>query len=221
MAEYGRSVYHPGVTEPADQTAAGAGTPPVRFLVLDTHDVLRGLLRPALESNSAVAMHFVSTLAAWERTLAGAAGYDFLIIDWDACEGAGVALLHALCQQARLRDASVLVLASELTDELSALGPLYRVAAFVTKPFTVASVAAAIRNELGSRLRPDRLEVLLSRAWRLMDEGAAPKALLVYQWLDGRIAWARPLGEACIEVGDELRSAIEADQRNSDLHRLR
>jgi hypothetical protein len=45
--------------------------------------------------------------------------------------------------------------------------------------------------------------------------------LLVYQLQDGRIAWARPLGEACIEVGDELRSAIEADQRNSDRHRLR
>ena len=45
--------------------------------------------------------------------------------------------------------------------------------------------------------------------------------LLVYQLQDGRIAWARPLGEACIEVGDDLRQAIEADQRNSDRHRLR
>lgn len=45
--------------------------------------------------------------------------------------------------------------------------------------------------------------------------------LLVYQWLDGRIAWARPLGEACIDISEELRSAIAADQRNSDRHRLR
>ena len=45
--------------------------------------------------------------------------------------------------------------------------------------------------------------------------------LLVYQLQGDRIAWARPLGEACIEVSEALRSAIAADQRNSDRHRLR
>lgn len=45
--------------------------------------------------------------------------------------------------------------------------------------------------------------------------------LLVYQLQGEHIAWARPLGEACIEVGADLRSAIEADQLNSDRHRLR
>ncbi|EIT68906.1 MULTISPECIES: hypothetical protein [Hydrocarboniphaga] len=45
--------------------------------------------------------------------------------------------------------------------------------------------------------------------------------LLVYQLQEGRIAWARPLGEACLEVDDALRSAIETDQRKSAHHRLR
>jgi tetratricopeptide (TPR) repeat protein len=158
-------------------------TPIARFLVLDVHEVLRGLLRPALESVGPVTMHFASTQAAWERAIEDASSYDFLVLDWDACEGPGLAVVHALRQRVSLRDASLVLLAGNITPEMESLRPLYRIAAFVPKPFTVADIARAVRAELTRRQQPDRLDLLLSRAWRLMDDGAAPKALLVYQWL--------------------------------------
>jgi tetratricopeptide (TPR) repeat protein len=158
-------------------------TPIARFLVLDIHEVLRGFLRPALESVGPVTMHFASTQAAWERALEDASSYDFLVLDWDTCDGPGLAFVHALRQRANLRDASLILLAGTITPEMASLRPLYRIAAFIPKPFTVADIARAVRAELARRQSPDRLDLLLSRAWRLMDDGAAPKALLVYQWL--------------------------------------
>jgi tetratricopeptide (TPR) repeat protein len=161
------------------------GTPLARFLVLDTMQVLRGLLPAALESVEPVRMHFAGSAAAWEQCLGTSSDFDFLIADWDTCEGGGLALVHTLRLRGSLRDASVILLADRVTPEMRALMPLYRIAAFVAKPFSVADVATAIRAELARRVSPDRLELLLNRAWRLLEEGSAPKALLVYQWLRG------------------------------------
>ena len=72
------------------------GTPLARFLVLDTHQVLRGTLPAALESVGPVRMHFASSAAAWEQSLSGTSDHDFLIADWDACEDGGLAFVHGL-----------------------------------------------------------------------------------------------------------------------------
>ncbi len=38
---------------------------------------------------------------------------------------------------------------------------------------------------------------------------------LVYQMGVQGIAWARPLGDACIDIDESLRAAIEADHRKN------
>jgi tetratricopeptide (TPR) repeat protein len=161
------------------------GTPVARFLVLDSHQVLRGLLPSAVESVGPVRMQFASSAAAWEQLLSASSDFDFLIADWDTCDGGGLALVHGLRLRPSLREASVVFLADRVSLEMRALMPLYRIAAFIQKPFSVAEVAASIRAELARRQAPERLDLLLNRAWRLLEEGSAPKALLVYQWLRG------------------------------------
>lgn len=152
-------------------------------LVFDAHQVLRGLLPPALDDVGPVRLRFADSLEQWEQVLASRDAVDVLFADWDAFEGGGLSSLHGLRQRPSLNGSSLFFFAARVTPEMQALVPLYRLAGFVTKPFTVVQVAAAIRQELARRARPDRLELLLQRAWRLLDDGAAPKALLVYQWL--------------------------------------
>lgn len=160
-----------------------SGSPLARLLVLDRHELLRGLLRPALEALGPLSVQFVSSAAAWERALTDTQTYDVLVADWDAMEQGGLAMLHGLRQRRSLREAAILVLADEVTAEMQALRALYRVSVFLKRPVAVSDIVAAVRTALDHRVAPDRLELLLDRAWRLLDEGAAPKALLVYQWL--------------------------------------
>ena len=151
--------------------------------MLDTHGVLRGMLRPALESLGPIRLRFASQMSEWSQALEEAGEHEFLIADWDSAPGGGVGFVHGLRQRPSLARASLLLFTSTVTPEMEALMPLYRIAAFITKPFTVAQVAQIVTTEMARRVEPPRLDLLLTRAWRLLEDGAAPKALLVYQWL--------------------------------------
>ncbi len=120
-----------------------------RVLVVDDDEHLLKLEAEILERAGLAVATATDGNAAWKALLAG--GYDLLVTDYHMPGVSGVALIR----QARIAklDLPVVMVSgslAELDTERLVRDPWTRVAAFVSKPFTVAGLTAAVRGALAT-----------------------------------------------------------------------
>lgn len=155
-----------------------------RFVIVDVHRVLRDLLGEQLKRVGADRIRFVHRHDALWDALSEEPAPTFIIADWNADDGpAGVDMIHRIRDTDSIREASLILLADEVTAEMEALTEVYRVATILEKPYTAKQVLLEVDRELRLRESPTEFELLLKRGWQLLEEGTFEKALLVYNWL--------------------------------------
>jgi len=121
-----------------------------RVLVVDDDKHMLKLEAEILERAGLAVATAADGNTAWKALLAG--GFDLLVTDYRMPGVSGVALIR----QARIAklDLPVVIVSGilvELDTERLSRDPWTRVAAFVQKPFTIASLMAAVRGALGPR----------------------------------------------------------------------
>lgn len=184
-----------------------------RFLVLDAHRVLQGMLGPHLRRLGAEQVVFAADAGTWLAALADP--FDVLVADWDLPEQPGLDLVHRLRTAAVNRGAALLLFAARITPEMEALREPYDIAAFIPKPFQVRQVIDAVDAVLRARESPSEFDLLLRRGLGLLEQGVFDKALLVYNWLrqvaPGSLAALFGAGEAMSGQGrhDDARAVFE------------
>jgi tetratricopeptide (TPR) repeat protein len=187
-----------------------------RFVIVDVHRVLRDLLGEQLKRVGAERVRFVHRHDALWEALAEEPAATFVIADWNADEGpAGVDMIHRIRETDAIREASLILLADQVTPEMEALTEVYRVATILEKPYTAKQVLLEVDRELRLRESPTEFELLLKRGWQLLEEGTFEKALLVYNWLrqlnPDSLAALYGAGEAMSGKGelDDARAVFE------------